>query len=108
MRKDLVGIDHAGDAVEPDPVAQIGIVERCENPGGIGDAAGFEQNVLDGFRAREQGEDRFDEVVAYLAADASVGQADHVTVHADDKFGVDIDRAKVVDEDADAQAVIPG
>ena len=48
------------------------------------------------------------EVVADLAADAAVGEADHVAVHPDDKFGVDIDRAEVVDEDPDAQAVIPG
>ncbi len=108
MRENLVCIHHADDAVQPDAVPQIGIAEGHEDPGGIGDATGFEQDVFDGLRACEQGDDRLDEVVANLAADAAVGQADHVVVHADDEFGVDIDRAKVVDEDAHAQAVIPG
>ena len=87
---------------------RFGIVEGRGDTGGIGDAAGFEQDVFDGFRSREQGVDRLDEVVADLAADAAIGQADHVAVHADDEFGVDVDRAKVVDEHAHAQAVIAG
>src|SRR5208282_5940502 len=62
----------------------------------------------DALRACEHGADRFDEVVANLAADAAIGEADHITVHADDEFGVDIDRAEVVDEDSDTQAVITG
>ena len=105
VREDLFRVHHADHAVQPDPVAQIGIVEGHEDPGGIGDAAGFQQDVLDGLRACEQGNDRLDEVVANLAADAAIGQADHVAVNADDELGVDIDRAEVVDEDSHAQAV---
>ena len=108
VREDLVGVDHADDAVESDPVPEVGIVERDEDPGGIGDATGFEQDVFDGFWAGEQRGDRLDQVVADLAADAAVGEAHHVAVDPDDELGVDIDRAEVVDEDSDAQAVIPG
>ena len=108
VREDLVRVYHADDAVQPDPVPLIGIIEGHEDPGGIGDAAGFEQHVFDPLRACEQGGDRLDEVVANLAADAAVGQTDHVTVHADDEIGVDIDRAKVVDKDSHTQTVISG
>ena len=51
MREDLVRVDHADDAVEPDPVAQIIIAEGREDSGGIGDTAGFEQDILDGLGA---------------------------------------------------------
>ena len=64
VREDLLRVHHADNAVQPDPIPQIGIVEGHEDPGGIGDAAGFEQDVFDGFRACEQGGDRLDEVVA--------------------------------------------
>src|SRR5271165_2279327 len=103
VRKDLVCVQHAGDAVQPDPVPQVGVVEGHEDPCGIGDAAGFEQDVFDGLGACEQSDDRLDEVVANLAADASVGQTDHVAFNPDHEFSVDIDRAKVVDQDPHAQ-----
>src|SRR5208337_4164726 len=72
----------------------------------IGNPTGFEQDVFDGLWACEQSDHRLDEVVANLAADAAVGQADYTIVHAYDEFGVDIDGAKVVDEDSHAQAMI--
>ena len=43
-----------------------------------------------------------------LAADAFVGQANHVGIHPDNEFGVNIDGAKIVGEHSHAQAVIPG
>src|SRR5208337_2742501 len=106
MREDLFRVHHAGNAVQPDAVAQVRIVEGGENSGGISDAAGFEQNVFDGFRALEQRNYRLDQVVANLAAHAAVGQADHVVIHPDDEFGVNVDCAEVVDEDAHAQTVV--
>jgi len=99
VREDLVRVHHAGNAVQPDPVPQAGIAEGHEDPGGIGHAAGFEQDVFDGLRTRKQGGDRLGEIVADLAADAAIRQADRVAVHPDDEFGVDIDRAEVVDQD---------
>ena len=107
MREHLVRVHHAGDAVQSNPVAQIGVVEGHENASGIGDATGFKEDIFDCLRSREQRDDRVDEVVSNLAADAAVGEADHVALHPDDEFGVDIDRAEVVDEDAYAEAVVP-
>jgi len=108
VREDLVRVYHTGDAVQPDPVPQIRVGEGHRDPGGVGYAAGLEKNVFDGLRACEQGNDRLDKIIANLAADTAVGQADHVVVHANDEFGVNVDCAKVVDEDAHAQAVVPG
>src|SRR5271167_4018638 len=108
VREDLVRVHHADDAVQPDPVPQVGIVEGHEDPGWIGYATGFKQDVLGPFGPVDRFDDGFEQVVANLAADAAVRQAHHVTIHPDDEFGVDIDRAKVVDEDPHAQAVIPG
>src|SRR5271165_87625 len=107
VREDLVGIHHASHAVQPNAVPQIGIAEGREDPAWIGNPTGFEQDVFDGLWACEQSDHRLDEVVANLAADAAVGQADYIIVHAYDEFGVDIDGAKVVDEDSHAQAMIP-
>jgi hypothetical protein len=74
VREELVRIHYAGNAVEPDSLPLIGIIEGHENPRRVGDTTGFEQDVFDRLGAREQGSDRLDEVVANLAADASIGQ----------------------------------
>src|SRR5208283_3237933 len=86
VRENLIRVYYADDAVEPDAVPQ---------------------DVFNGLGARQQGDNRLDQVVPNLAAHAAVSQADHVIVHAHDEFGVDVDRAKVVDQDANTQTVIP-
>ena len=87
---------------------RLGSLKVTKIPAGSATPLASSRMYSTGLRACEQGDDRLDEIVANLAADAAVGQADHVIVHPDDEFGVDIDRAKVVDEDPHAQAVIPG
>ena len=40
------------------------------------------------------------------AANATVGQTDDIAFHANDEFGIDVDRAEVVDQHRHAQAVV--
>ena len=70
---DLRGIHHTQDAVQPNAVAEAGIVEGHGNTGRLGHAAGFEQEVLRPFRPVDRLHHRLDEVVADGAADAAVG-----------------------------------
>ena len=51
-----------------------------------------------------------DQIVADVAADAAVGEADDVpfALDSDDEVGVDVDRAEVVHQDRYAKAVIAG
>ena len=53
---------------------------------------------------------RSDQIVADVAADTAVGEADDVAIalDADNEVGVDVDRAEVVDQDSDAKTVIAG
>jgi len=44
---------------------------------------------------------RVDEVIVRLATDATVRETDHIAFHAYNRFGVDVDLAKVVDEHSD-------
>ncbi len=104
--EDGLGVDEAGDAVEAKELSVFAVEEGHDDAVGIGDAAGFEDDVVDGVFAGEKALEGEDEVVADLAADAAVAEADGVRFDAVDEVGVDVDGSEVVDEDADAEAVV--
>ena len=107
-REDLLGVDNADDAVEADPVDQRRVVgEREGDPGRLGDAARLEQDVLGPLGPLDDLDHGLGEVVADRAADAAVGEADHVALDIDHEVGIDVDRAEVVDQDADPHPVVP-
>ena len=106
-REDLLGVDNADDAVEADPVDQRGVVgEREGDPGRLGDAARLQQDVLGPLGPLDDLDHGLGEVVADRAADAAVGEADHVALDIDHEVGIDVDRAEVVDQDADPHPVV--
>jgi hypothetical protein len=106
IRKNLIGINDGDDAVQADAVAEIGLDKRKGNSRGIGHAAGFQQDVLRLFGAVDDHFHRLYQIVANIAADAAVCQADGVVFHSDDEFRVDVDGAKVVDQHGHPQPMI--
>ena len=106
--EDLLGVEHADDAVEADPVDQRRVVgERERDPGRLRDAARLEQDELGPLGPLDDVDHGLGEVVADRAADAAVGEADHVVaLDVDHEIGIDVDRAEVVDQDADPHPVV--
>mgnify|MGYP001820475497 CR=1 FL=1 len=108
VAENLVGVDDAGDTIEPDPVA-IGRVDKCHvDARRVGDAARLEDDVLDRIVSIDQLRNRVHQVVTDLAADTAVGQTDHAVLHVDHEISIHVDRPEVVHEDPDPQPVIPG
>ncbi len=100
------GVDETGDAVETEKLGKFAVEEGHHDPGGIGDTAGFEDDVVHGLIACEHLLERKNEIVADLAADAAVGEMDGVFLDGVDEVSIDVDRTKIVDQDTDAEAVI--
>src|SRR6266851_7112011 len=80
--------------------------EGNRDPGRIGHTAGFEQHVFGPLRTIEHTCDRFEQVTADRAAHAAIGETDHITLDADDEFGINIDGAEIVHEDCHSQAMV--
>jgi len=79
--------------------------ERLGHGDWAGDTASLDDNVV-GQRVALQKFDHFSQqIVADCAADAAVGEADGLALHGHNQLGVDVDRAKVIDEDGDSPAV---
>ncbi len=104
----LLRVHDAHDAVQPDAVAHGFVHERECDAGRVGHSAGLEQDVFGLLGTRHHLRHRGDQIVADVAADAAVGEIDDVPLafDADHEFGVDVDRAEVVHQDRDPQAVI--
>ena len=90
--------DHDGVQPEAGPVAH-----RHGDAGGIGDAAGLEQDMVWWLRQGGDRVQRGPEVIADGAADAAVGEFDHGRVGGLDQPGVDVHRAEVVHQNGEAQ-----
>ncbi|MNI04790.1 hypothetical protein D3C73_577230 [compost metagenome] len=102
----LSGIDDTGDAVQTNTLAQGGVGEGDRDACRVGNTAGFEDHIFGLLRAHQYLLDRLQQVVAHRTAHATIGQADHVTVNADDQFSIDVQRAEVVDQHGNTQAMV--
>ena len=47
-----------------------------------------------------------DKIIAYVAADAAVGEIDGFILDPDDKFGIDIDRTEIIYKNRGPQAMV--
>ena len=106
----LFGIDDTRDAVQPDAVSHALVHEGERDARRLGHSAGLEQDVLGLVVPAQHLHHRSDQIIADVAADTAVGEADDVpfALHPDDEVGVDVDRAEVVHQDGDTKAVIAG
>ena len=100
MRVHLFGVHHAGDAVEPDPVAaDSGSLKVTKIPPGSATplASSTMYSIASGRVSREVTDSTRSS--RELAADTTVGQADCVAIHSDHEIGIDVDGTKIVHED---------
>ena len=76
----------------------------------LGHSAGLEQDVLGLLVPGHHLHHRSDQIVADVAADTAVGEADDVPIalDSDNEVGVDVDRAEVVHQYSDSKAMIAG
>ena len=71
----------------------------------VGHAAGLDDHVFRRVVALNQAKHGVEQVIADGAADATIAQVDCLALHADDQLGVDVDRAEVIDQHRDLEAV---
>ncbi len=89
--KDLAGIQHTQDAVQPKDVTVNRVQERDRDTRWIGDTAGLKDHVLGSFRHVHDAPYGIEKIITDRAADTPVRQADDRTlVHTYHEFGVDV------------------
>ncbi len=104
------GVDHGDDAVDGEPRAHFGPVERLQQRLGQREAGGFDDDVVEPVGALQQLLDRGQEIVRHRAADAAVGEFDDVVLAAGldaagfEDLAVDADVAELVDDEREAAA----
>ena len=107
LAADMLQIDQRDDRVQPVGQVQLHIgVQQLGKRRWIGDARGLDQDPIEldaGFEcadpAHECPVEGFDKVVLAGAADAAVGQLQHVIRRAGDEIRIDADVAEFVDDD---------
>ena len=106
-----LGIDHRNDAVDCHPRLDFRPVEGPYQGLGQSQARGFDHDVLRWIFAVQQLAHGGHEVIRHGAADAPVGEFDHVLVAtavnpaASQDFAIDADVAELVDDERDAAAL---
>src|SRR5262249_38277929 len=106
LAEDLFGVDHRDDAVELHELLQRGnIDEGLRDGAGIGDAGGLDEEVIKA-SALEQLLYAEDEVLAYGAADAAVGEFHHLVLLFFDEGAVDADFAHLVHDDGELELAL--
>src|SRR5262249_47592703 len=95
------------DAVEQETIAQVVVDEECLGDGsGIGQASGFDENVIEAVPAFHQAAEDADEVAANGAADAPVVHFKDFFLGADDQLVIDADLAEFILDDGNALAML--
>jgi hypothetical protein len=107
VRKNRLRVNDAGNTVKSKELLVSLIQEGHHDAFGVGHTARFQDDVVDRVLSCEQLLQRVNEVVADFAADATICETDCILLHAIDEFGVDIDGAKIVNEHAHPQAMLP-
>ncbi len=88
------GIDEDDDQIEPEtPPMAVG-----RDPGGIGHPAGLDEQPLGTRFQSSNVEERTGESIGHAATHASVGQGEHLAIVGLDERGINVDFAKVVDQ----------
>ena len=108
VEAEVGGIGNGDDRVDAHVVPQFRAQKRENHRQWIGDAACFDDQVIESAVAVEQAKDRVQEIVVYRTADAAVFQLEHVGVGGGDQIAVDAELAQLVDDDPDAQALLVG
>ncbi len=104
-------IDHCDDAVDGDARADFRPAERLHERLRQGQAGGLDDDVIGGFIAVDELLHGRYEIIGHGAADAAVGQFDHVVLTAQliaatlQYLAIDTDVAEFVDDQGDALAV---
>eukprot|EP00966_Prymnesium_polylepis_P153271 3540521-Prymnesium_polylepis.4 len=104
-------IDHGQHGIDAESVAKLRQQQRLQDWLRVGDPSRLEQQVVDPFPLLEQRGDGLAQAVVYRAADAAVRQLDDAVAHGarrDEERAVNVDRAKLVDERADAELPLVG
>src|SRR5210317_541772 len=102
----LFDVYHGQDAVEGEDVRELRLEKGIQDWNRIRDTAQLDEQMVGSLGPPQQPEASPDQIIADGAADAAVGKLDGVVLDPDDELGVDIDRAKVVDEDRGAHTVV--
>jgi hypothetical protein len=95
----MARIHHRDDAIQPQPFHEFGGFEGLDNRARIGQASGFNQNVIESLLFSEKVFETAYEIAAHTAAEAPVVEFENFFVNTKDELVVDIDRAKFVDDD---------
>ena len=105
----MFGIDEGDDAVEAEVALDFVVGEKGLGDGaGVGEAGGFDEDVVETVAAFHQLAEDADEIAANGAAEASVVHLEDLLVGIDDEGVVDPDLAEFVFDDGDAFAVLGG
>ena len=99
------GIDHSQNGVEPGQIPQFGAEEGKGDGQGVGNAGGFDHQVVNAIAFIQHPVHRLHQVVVNGAADTAVGQLHHVLLDGDQKLAVDIDIAKFIHQHGNAKGV---
>jgi hypothetical protein len=104
LRRQLLGIDKHDHAI--DRQAERRDVLRQTRR--LGHARHLDHDPVQPIRPPDEARERLARSVRGRTAHAAVRQADRVALMGDDQPGVDVQRAEIVDDDADALAVVAG
>ena len=106
---DVLRIHDGDDGVEPESALHLVVGEkRLGDRAGVGQAGGFDQDVVELVLALEQVAEDADQVAAHGAADAAVVHLEDFFLGLDDQIFIDADLAEFVFDDGDAFAVLGG
>src|SRR5437588_4352753 len=90
--EDVLGIDEGDDGVEPQLSGHLVVHEEgLRHRGGIGEAGGLDEDVVEAVAAAHEIAEDADEVAAHGAADAPVVHLEHLLIGVDDEGVIDPD-----------------
>ena len=94
-------IHHAEHRLERRLAQDDGVHQVADDVGGIGNAAGLDDDIFGLGIASQQRRQRAQQIAFERATDAAIGEADHAVAGACDQLRIDIDRAEIVDDCGD-------
>lgn len=107
MEVGMFGIDQGDDSVDEEFLSHFGIHEKGLHDGaGIGQAGGFDQDVIEAIAAAGELFEDADEVPAHGAANAAVIHLEDLFVGLQDQFVIHADFPEFIFNDGQPQAVI--
>ncbi|MGY4301953.1 hypothetical protein ACVWXN_010048 [Bradyrhizobium sp. i1.4.4] len=98
-------IHHAEHGFQRRLAQDHGVHQVADDVGGIGDAAGLDDDIFGLRIAPKQRRERAQEIAFERAADAAIGEADHAVARTRDQLRVNVDRAEIVDDCRDTPSL---